>query len=198
MHRWNDIVLGLIPTIRARFTDSRWDHTLGVVETAAAIALRSPHTNCPVDSVVTAALMHDLAKDFSGHDLVARIREHQIPVDDVDFGFPAILHGPVAAWMAEQLYGVTDSLALEAISHHTVGKTNPGPVLTVLMVADMTEPGRDYPGIERLRRLAFDDPSSALVACVEHKLQHILRKGRTPHPRATAMLESIRSRAVSA
>jgi predicted HD superfamily hydrolase involved in NAD metabolism len=193
MEHWNHIVLGLTPAIKSHFSPSRWNHTLGVVETAAAIAIKFPTLACPVDQVVTAALFHDIAKDLTGKELVSLIREHALPVDDVDLGFPAILHGPVGSWMAEARYNIADPVVLDAITHHTVGRPNPSPVLSVLMVADMVEPGRDFSGVDDLRRLAFSDPTLALRTCVERKLQHIIEKGRTPHPRAAAMLDSLRT-----
>lgn len=196
MNGWNDVVHDLTSVIRPQFTADRWKHTLGVLETATTIAVKFPELQCDTVQVALAALLHDVAKDMSGQDLVARIRENDIPVDVVDLGFPAILHGPVGAWLAQNRYHIQDAVVLDAITHHTVGKPHPSTVLQVLMIADMVEPGRDYPGVEELRALAFRDPRQALEACIERKLDHILRKGRTPHPRATAMLETLKGRTV--
>jgi HD superfamily phosphohydrolase YqeK len=86
---------------------------------------------------------------------------------------------------------------LDAIRNHTVGRQDPSDLLVFLMLADLTEPGRDYPGVEELRDLALKDPLVALLSGTQKKLEHIIDKGRTPHPRATRMLESLRVRSLT-
>jgi predicted HD superfamily hydrolase involved in NAD metabolism len=143
-----------------------------------------------------AALFHDIAKDLPSQDLMALIREHGIAIDDLDLGYPAILHGPVGAWMAQTRHGVSDSGVLHAIANHTVGVPQPDAMLRVLMLADSIEPGRNYAGVEEARQLAASDPDAALRLVLQMKLDHVMGKGRTPHPRATAMLDSLRCAAM--
>jgi predicted HD superfamily hydrolase involved in NAD metabolism len=197
MNEWGTVINDLTLTIRPHFTESRWSHTLGVVETIGTLAVKFPAFGCNPKDAVTAAFIHDIAKDLGGNEMVALIKEHHIATDDVDFGFPAILHGPVGAWIAKNRYGIQDSVILDAVTHHTVGRPHPSGLLKLLIIADAVEPGRDYPSVESLRALAFSDPDQAVIACVEYKLEHIMAKGRTPHPRATAMLETLKAEAAS-
>ena len=46
----------------------------------------------------------------------------------------------------------------------------------ILYLADGIEPGRDYPGVERLRRLAREDLDKALLFSLEQTIRYV--KGR--------------------
>jgi HD superfamily phosphohydrolase YqeK len=46
----------------------------------------------------------------------------------------------------------------------------------------MLEPGRKFPGVEKLRRLAYEDLDQALLKCLEHTIFYVINKGRLLHP----------------
>ena len=53
---------------------------------------------------------------------------------------------------------------------------------SILYVADMVEPSRIYPGVEVLRKLAFQDLNLSLLACLDHNIRYLLKRGVLIHP----------------
>ena len=66
-------------------------------------------------------------------------------------------HGPVGAMIARKEFGVTDEDMLNAIRFHTTGRAGMSPLEKLIYIADMIEPGRDFPGVETLRELAEEN-----------------------------------------
>ena len=58
----------------------------------------------------------------------------------------------------------------------------------IIFIADATEPGRDYDGVDELRRMARCDLNAAVVASMEQTDQYLREQGRIPHPAAAAAL----------
>ena len=52
----------------------------------------------------------------------------------------------------------------------------------IIYVADYMEPNRDFPGVERLRQLAYTDLDAALKLGFEITLEHLKRQGAEISP----------------
>ena len=63
---------------------------------------------------------------------------------------PAVI---CAAILARTEWGVTDEAVLSAIACHTAGKAGMTQLDKILYLADMTSAERDWPGVEKLRKL---------------------------------------------
>ena len=51
-------------------------------------------------------------------------------------------------------YGVTDLEVLDAIRYHTSGREGMTLMDKIVCLADYMEPGRDFPGVHKIRELA--------------------------------------------
>ena len=71
---------------------------------------------------------------------------------------------------------------VSAIESHTTGKANMNLLETIIYVADYMEPNRDFPGVERLRELAFSDIRAALKLGLEMTLEHLAEQGGEVSP----------------
>ena len=52
----------------------------------------------------------------------------------------------------------------------------------IIFIADFVEPGRTFPGVDELRRLAEDDLDRALLAAYDHTMLYIIKRGAIIHP----------------
>jgi nicotinate-nucleotide adenylyltransferase len=59
---------------------------------------------------------------------------------------------------------------------------------TIIYVADYMEPNRDFPGVERLRELAFSDITAALELGLNMTLAHLERQGNEVSPESREAL----------
>jgi len=92
-----------------------------------------------------------------------------------------LLHGPLAAAKLRREYGVTDESVLQAISAHTTGEKDMGVLAKIIYIADMIEKNRDYPGVERLRKLSYNNIELAFGACLKHNVHHLIERERKLH-----------------
>ena len=61
-------------------------------------------------------------------------------------------HGPVGAIIARDEFDITDEDTLNAIRFHTTGRAGMSLLEKLIYVSDMIEPGRDFPGVEHIKR----------------------------------------------
>jgi len=72
---------------------------------------------------------------------------------------------------------VTDEEVLSAIACHTSGKKNMSVLDKLVFLADLVEEERSYPGVERLRKLFWEDLDACLLAALEDTVEYLTRSG---------------------
>ncbi len=139
--------------LKKELKTSRYEHTLGVVETAEALA---ETYGCDEEKAKYAALLHDCAKSLSGEEKIALCREYDVAINDVELQNPSLLHAKCGAILAKHKYGIDDPEILHAIAVHTTGVPEMNLLDEIIFVADYIEPGREsLPNLHELRRLAY-------------------------------------------
>ena len=183
----NKIPLLKAATDRARqnLSDKRYTHTLRVAETAERLA--ELHGLDPTKARL-AGILHDLSRETGGDELLRIAAARGLPVGDAEREKPMLLHGPVAAELAESDLGVGDEAVLEAVRVHTTGAPGMGPLSLAVFVADKIEPGRGGGWVEELRRLAQEDLREAARASLEASISYTENRGRAVHPRSREAL----------
>lgn len=169
----------IINILSQKLSPKRFNHCRGVEETAVRMAQRY---GVDVDKAMQAGLMHDCAREIPNHVLLAMAEQHNIKVDYVERSEPVLLHAPIGALLAEQEYGITDKEVLAAIHSHTVGGKGMTALAKIIFIADFIEPGRTFPGVDKLRRLAEKDLDHALLAAYDHTMLYIIKRGDIIHP----------------
>ncbi len=153
----------------------RYEHTLGVAYTAAALAMKY---DVSVQDAQLAGLLHDCAKCLSDDKKLKICEKHNIPVNDVERRNPSLLHAKVGSFMAGEEYEVEDYDVLNAILNHTTGRPDMSTLEKIIFIADYIEPGRkEAPHLESLRKLAFEDLDEALVGILQDTLEYLEAKG---------------------
>lgn len=149
-------------------------HSRRVADLCAALAERH---GAGAETARLAGLLHDVCRDWSADDLLAAAARHGIAVGALERAQPvALLHGPVAA--AELAAEGLAPAAARAIARHTVGAAGMTILEKCLYVADFCEPGRDFPGVDAVRRLAEVSLDDAVAEAARMSLAAVLAKGR--------------------
>lgn len=164
-------------SIRKAQNAKRYEHTLGVEYTAAALAMRY---GANVQDAVLAGLLHDCAKCLSNEKLLKICDKQEIPVTETERELPFLLHGKVGGFLAEKKYGIRNQDVINAILYHTMGREDMSLLEKIVFVADYIEPGRNRaPHLGELRELAFQDLDKALLRVLEGTLSHLKSNGWT-------------------
>ena len=137
--------------LKARLKRSRYEHTLGVADTAVRLARLY---GVDERKARLAGLLHDWDKSFDDEGILRRAEELGLDVDSSAIGdLPALLHGPTAALALSRAYPCIPCDIVRAIELHTTGAIGMSDLDMVVYVADAVEPGRKYDGLEKLRAL---------------------------------------------
>jgi len=170
--------------IEKRLSSRRYQHSLGVAATAARLASLSGEEE---NTAELAGLLRDSAKKLVEPTLIATAEQLGIKLLPEDRLLPDLLHGPVGALLVGQELGVKNPQILTAISSHTMGGMDMNRLDKIIFLADMIEPGRDYPLIERLKCLCERDLDSAMIFGLDLTIKHCLEAGRLLHPQTVAV-----------
>lgn len=186
----NDLLERADALARDRLSDRRLGHTTRVAVTAERLARL--HSLDPQRTRL-AALLHDAAREMDRRDLLRRAEEWRLHVEEPERENPGILHGPVAAELARRSLGVADEEVLEAVRVHTTASPGMSPIALAVYIADKIEPARDYPSVERLRKLADTNLADATREALRRVIAYNEGRGRSIHPesrKALAWLEN--------
>ncbi|MCI8529201.1 MAG: HD domain-containing protein [Lachnospiraceae bacterium] len=158
----------------------RYEHTLGVAFTAAALAMRY---DCDIQDAQTAGLLHDCAKCMSDEKRLAICKKRQIHMTEVEKKSPFLLHAKVGAYLAAEKYGIKNQDILNAIQNHTTGRPGMSSLEKIIFIADYIEPGRSQaPNLAKIRKLAFVNLDQALLAILEDTLSYLKTTGSSLDP----------------
>lgn len=173
----------MMEEVQSRMPERRWRHTLGVMQTAVDLANRFGADPAKAE---LAALLHDLAKHWPVEEQVQVLtasRQPQLYPASLLLSYDAaLLHAPVAACVAETRYGIADGEVLDAIRFHTTGREQMTLLDKVLCLADYIEPGRHFPGVDDMRKLAETDVNKALLAGFDSTIAFLVHKGKKLFP----------------
>ena len=115
----DDDVRKLTKAMEETLSGKRFQHTLGVAYTAAAMAMKY---DVDVKKALIAGLLHDCAKCMSDEKLLKLSEKENIEVTDVERRNPYLLHAKVGAMLASKEYDIDDEEILDAITFHTTGR----------------------------------------------------------------------------
>ncbi|USK27402.1 bis(5'-nucleosyl)-tetraphosphatase (symmetrical) YqeK [Bacillus sp. CMF21] len=160
--------------VKEHLTDHRYEHTIGVMETAIVLARLY---GADVKKAETAAIFHDYAK-FRSKDEMKQIIIEQNMTKELLIHSPELWHAPVGAYLAEKEAGIKDKEILDAIRYHTSGRENMTLLDKVIYVADYIEPGRIFPGADEVRELAKNDLNKALIVSMKNTILFLLKKNQ--------------------
>ena len=128
--------------LMAELDKERYEHTLGVMYTAASMAMRY---DADIDKALMAGLLHDCAKCISGENKIKLCDRYHLSVSEVEKSNPSLLHAKLGAFLAAKKYHVDDKEIVNAIASHTTGRPHMSLLEKIIYIADYIEPGMEEP-----------------------------------------------------
>jgi len=163
---------------------NRAAHILGCRDTAADLAKR---WGANETDAARAGLLHDITKALDGPLQLTLCREYGMMLDTFHQKNPKTLHAITGSLVADRIFGENREV-VAAIRSHTTGKANMNTLEKILYVADYMEPNRDFPGVEKLRALAYEDLDKALKLGLEMTMNLLRQQGRDISPESAEAL----------
>lgn len=159
-------------------------HVLGCRDTAVELAKR---WGADITDAGRAGLLHDITKALDGPLQLTLCAEYGIVLDEFSKENTKTLHALTGSLVAERIFGENSSV-VDAIRSHTTGKPNMNTLEKILYVADYMEPNRDFPGVEKLRQLAYTDLDKALKLGLEMTVEMLQKNNQEISPASAEAL----------
>lgn len=161
--------------VKKQLDKSRYEHTLGVMYTAASLAMAHGY---PVEDAMIAGLLHDCAKNIPDDEKLKLCKKNHIPINSTEQERPCLLHAKLGAFLAQTEYGIKNQGILHAIQVHTTGEPDMSTLDQIIYIADYIEPMRDKaPDLEEVRKLAFTDLNLCVARILHDTLTYLHEKG---------------------
>ena len=157
--------------LKASLPEKRYRHTMGVVRTAATLAAR---WGADPGKARLAALLHDCAKYLPEERLRA------LSGDDTEA--VAVWHAFAGAVVAKEEYGVADEDVLRAIRLHATGDADMTLLDETVYLADLIEPGRDFPCVDACRAAVERGPEEGMLFSLLRTEAYVRRTHGVFHP----------------
>ena len=143
-----------------------------------------------------AGILHDITKKLTPAEQLLLSEKYGIINDTNELKNAKLFHAKTGAALSRDLFGVPEEIE-SAIRWHTTAHENMTLLEQIIYLADYIEPTRDFPGVERLRKLAYEDLRAAMILGLEMGLEEIRAEGREPHENSVRALEWFRREAQS-
>ena len=177
MDRLEQVVISLL-------NPNRVAHVLGCRDTAVALA---KHWGANVEDAARAGILHDITKAIDGPLQLTLCSAYGKILSDFSRKYPKTLHALTGSLVAERIFGENEAV-VSAIECHSTGKADMNLLEKIIYVADYMEPCRNFPGVEKLRELAYTDMDAALKLGLNMTLEHLTNQGAEVSPESREAL----------
>ena len=178
----------LRPVALSYLDPRRVPHVLGAEQEAIRLCIRY---GGDVDKARRAALLHDCTKRLSPEEHFALCERYGIALDDVERRNPKLLHALTGAAIAREVYGMDDE-TVRAIRYHTTGRAHMSLLEKIMYLADYIEPSREFPGVEELRRVCYENLDRGLALGLEMTVREMTERGEALHRATLDALEDVK------
>ena len=170
----------LRPVALSYLKHKRIPHVLGTEQEAIRLAERY---GADVEKARVAALLHDCTKKLDMPAQLALCGQYGIALDELEQRALKLLHSKTGAAIARDVFGVDDEI-YSAIWYHTTGHADMTKLEKIIYLADYIEPSRDFPGVDTLRKVCYEDLDKGLLLGLEMTIEEMTAMGNPVH-RAT-------------
>ena len=160
--------------------EDRYEHTLGVMYTSAALAMRY---GADIQKSMTAGLLHDCGKYLPPKEQIRLCEKKKITLTESELEMPALVHAKLGAYLARHEYHIKDAEILDAITYHTTGRPDMTLLEKIVYIADYIEPNRkEIPGLAAIRQIVFTDIDRAVCLSAGSTVRYLKNGGKAVDP----------------
>lgn len=169
--------------LEEKMSVKRMKHMQNVADEAKSLAQK---WGANPDSAYLAGLVHDCAKELDAETTKELLRSFGFGITPELEKCPALLHGPLGAYLARRDFGIDDPDILNAVYYHTTGRADMSTLEKIIYIADFIEPSRSFRDVELVRGIAYEDLDAAVLCEAEMLIVFTLMKGKYLHPASLA------------
>lgn len=160
--------------IKPLMKEKRFYHSVCVAKAAVELAEKFGENK---QKAYIAGILHDCRKEADKEQMKKEMLKSGFSVDSAELKTPKLWHGIAGAYYAKTEFKVDDDDILNAIRFHTVGRAYMSKLEKIIYLADMVSDDRDYPDVEKYRKIVFDDLDKAMYVMLQWSLSKTVETG---------------------
>ena len=167
---------------KSQLDKKRYQHVLAVRTTAIKLARKhltfkdKEEEKAYLRKVAIAALAHDIDKGKDPAALYKVLKKDKgIKLRHIKKS-PEVYHAFSGAVTTKELFKVEEEEILNSIRYHTTGRKGMSDLEKIIYLADYIEPGRSFPGLDKIRQTAWTDLNQACLMAFESVIGHLRDK----------------------
>lgn len=164
--------------LKERLSEKRYYHSLCVAESAKELAEKY---GADKEKAYFTGLVHDIMKDADKNEMLHTIESFDIILDSVEKNAFKLWHAIAGYVYLQTECGVTDKEILNAVRYHTTAKMDMTLLEKIIYVADFVSVDRDYPGVDKIRKIAYENLDKAVFEGLSFTIQDLLENKRAIH-----------------
>ena len=149
-----------IERLRPMLSEKRFIHSLNVARESVKLAKKFGANE---EKAEVAGLLHDILKDTPADKQLKIISDFGIMMTDVELSAKLFWHAVAGAVYIRKELKIEDDEIFDAVRYHTTGRKDMALLEKVIFIADFISEDRDYPGVEEMRKIAYESLDKAIV-----------------------------------
>ncbi|GHU53004.1 HD domain-containing protein [Clostridia bacterium] len=162
--------------LEGRLTRKRFQHSLNVAAEAKKLAENYGANNIDTEKAYFAGLMHDCCKELPSNELKNLAFSANLNMDKTEINAKSLWHGIAGASFVRDNLHISDSEIINAIRFHTVGRAGMSLLEEIVYIADMISEDRTFDGVDKLRKMAYQDLKITMFECIKYSLNKVINK----------------------
>ena len=162
-----------IAFLEQHLSKKRFQHSCNVARAAKQLAQRY---GADQEKAYFAGLLHDICKEQPFEEQRDLMLAGDFAPDEAELHSRKLWHGIAGAYFIQTEFDVTDRDILNAVRFHTVGREGMSLLEEIIYIADMISDERDYKGVVKMRKLAFEDLKEAMLTALSDAIGSVLKK----------------------
>ena len=195
---YNEYITELLTYIEATLRPKRYQHTLGVAQTATTLGFCYFSSDSDCKRAELAGILHDCAKYLTGDEMIQLCEKHKITLTETERINTALIHGKLGAYLAKKRYGIRDAEILSSVQYHTTGKPKMTTLEKIIYVADYIEPGRKMNcmpySLAEVRKKCYQDLDKGLLMILTNTVEYLKKSDRKIDEMTTITYEYYKER----
>ena len=163
-----------LPLVKERVKETRYIHTLGVIDEALMLANKY---GVNPDKARIAASLHDYTK-YLDKKTESKIIIKYYGKDIYDRYPRSIYHGLTAAILSKEELGIDDEDIINAIRYHSIGRCNMSTLEKIIYIADFTEPNRGLELSKKAHDIAMNNLDEGLEFIMRNTIDYLKEENR--------------------
>lgn len=115
------------------------------------------------------------------------MKKYNIKLDPLEVNNISLSHSVIGSFVIQDVFNIQDMDIINAVRYHTTGRENMSTLEKIIFMADMIEEGRNFPGVDELRKLSFNGQlDKALITSFNNTIKFVIENNQLIHPRSVS------------